>query len=103
MKRILFVDDDPNVLQGLQRMLYPMRREWEMAFAQSGAEALQLLEANHFDVVVTDLRMPQMDGVQFLTEVRRRHPDTVRITLSGEVGQTMALRSVGPAHQCLSK
>jgi HD-like signal output (HDOD) protein/CheY-like chemotaxis protein len=103
MKRILFVEDDPNVLQGLQRMLYPLRRQWEMVFAQSGAEALQLLAANHFDVVVTDLRMPQMDGVQFLTEVRRRHPDTVRITLSGDVGQTVALRSVGPAHQCLAK
>ena len=68
MKRILFVDDEAKVLEGLERMLRPRRREWEMVFATSGAEALRLLEASPFDVIVTDMRMPEMDGAQLLEQ-----------------------------------
>ncbi|MGB9624212.1 MAG: HDOD domain-containing protein [Phycisphaerae bacterium] len=102
-KRILFVDDEPNVLQGLQRMLRPMRNEWDAAFASGGPEALQKLAAEPFDVVVSDMRMPGMDGAQLLTEVMRHYPQTVRIVLSGHSDQEMILRSVGPAHQYLAK
>jgi putative nucleotidyltransferase with HDIG domain len=102
-KRILFVDDDPNVLDGLRRMLYPLRREWDMAFAAGAKQALDMLAESTFDVIVTDLRMPEMDGVEFLAEVRQRCPDTVRITLSGQVDQSASLRSVGTAHQFLAK
>ncbi|HOW18772.1 MAG TPA: response regulator [Phycisphaerae bacterium] len=102
-KRILFVDDEPNVLQGLQRMLRPMRNEWDVAFASGGPEALQKLAAEPFDVVVSDMRMPGMDGAQLLTEVMRHYPQTVRIVLSGHSDQEMILRSVGPAHQYLAK
>jgi HD-like signal output (HDOD) protein len=103
MKRILFVDDEPRVLDGLRRMLRPMSKEWEMAFAQSGPEALDTLAERSFDVVVSDMRMPGMDGGQLLTEVMRRHPETVRIVLSGHSDKQMILRSVGPAHQYLAK
>jgi HD-like signal output (HDOD) protein len=103
MRKILFVDDEPKVLEGLQRMLRTMRREWEMGFAPSGAEALEILAANPFDVVVTDMRMPGMDGAQLLIEVRKRYPQIVRIILSGHSDQEMILKSVGPAHQYLSK
>ncbi|HOT51753.1 MAG TPA: response regulator, partial [Candidatus Hydrogenedentes bacterium] len=103
MKSILFVDDEPNVLDGLRRMLFPMQREWEMAFARSGAQALEQLEARHFDVVVTDMRMPGMDGSRLLAEVKKRHPDTLRFVLSGQSDSETLYRSVGEAHQFLSK
>ena len=66
MRRVLFVDDEDNVLQGLRRMLRDMRRDWVMEFAASGEEGLRALEASHFDVVVSDMRMPGMDGAALL-------------------------------------
>jgi|SRR5579871_320137 len=103
MKKILFVDDEPNVLDGLRRLLHPMRHEWQVAFATSGAEALEMLAGEPFDVIVSDMRMPGMNGVELLTEVKRRHPHLVRIMLSGHADQEDLLRSVGPTHQFLSK
>ena len=103
MKRILFVDDEPKVLEGIQRMLRPMRHEWDMVFAQSGQEALSILAEQPADVVVSDMRMPRMDGVQLLTEVMRRYPQIVRIALSGYSEREMILRAVGPTHQYLAK
>lgn len=101
--RILFVDDEPDVLNGLRRTLRPMRNEWQMTFAESGSEALRILEEQPHDVVVSDMRMPLMDGAQLLAEVQRRHPEAVRIILSGHSDQELILRSVGPTHQFLSK
>jgi len=103
MKRILFVDDEPRVLDGLRRMLRPLRREWHMSFAQSGREALEILAAEPCDVIVSDMRMPGMDGVALLGEVMRRHPGTVRIALSGHAEMEMLLESVRAAHQYLAK
>jgi HD-like signal output (HDOD) protein/CheY-like chemotaxis protein len=102
VKRILFVDDEPRVLQGLQRLLRPHRDEWEMAFVASGAEALALLDASPFDVIVTDMRMPGMDGAALLTSVRERHPGTVRIVLTGHTELDNALQAAAVAHQVLS-
>jgi len=102
-KRILFVDDEPNVLQGLQRMLRPLRDEWEMTFVSSGAEALQRLAQAPFDVIVSDMRMPNMDGAQLLTEVMQRHPEVIRIVLSGQANQEVVMKAVGPTHQYLAK
>jgi HD-like signal output (HDOD) protein len=103
VRSILFVDDEPNILEGLQRMLFPLRREWRMAFASSGPRALELLEQSRFDVVVTDMRMPGMDGAQLLAEVKKRCPDTLRFVLSGQSESALVYRSVGEAHQFLSK
>ncbi len=103
MIKILFVDDEPMMLEGLRRMLRPMRQEWEMSFAGGGAEALELMAASACDVVVTDMRMPGMDGAHLLTETARLHPRTVRLVLSGYSDQEMIIKSVGPAHQYLSK
>lgn len=102
-KRILFVDDEVHVLQGLRRMLYPMRQEWDMAFAESGSAALEQLRQQRFDVIVTDMRMPEMDGAQLLTQVQQHYPHMVRIVLSGYSDRQLVLKSVGPAHQYLSK
>lgn len=103
MRKILFVDDEAKILEGLRRTLRPLRSQWEMAFATDGTAALETLSAYSFDAVVSDMRMPGMDGAQLLTEVRRRYPQTVRIILSGYSEQEMGLKAVGPVHQYLSK
>lgn len=102
-KRVLFVDDEPHVLHGLRRMLHSMSREWDMKFVGSAEEALAQLASSCFDVLVTDIRMPGMDGAQLLSEVMKRHPQVVRIVLSGQADEEATLRTVGPAHQFLSK
>lgn len=102
-KRILFVDDEAMVLSGLQRSLRSMREEWEMAFANNGAEALQLMEQKPFDIVVTDMRMPVMTGAELLEQVKSRFPQCFRIILSGQADQETILRAVDPTHQYLAK
>jgi len=101
--RALFVDDEPRILAGLRRTLHGLRREWEVEFVESGPEALGRLAAGRFDAVVTDVRMPGMDGAQLLDAVRKRHPATVRIILSGQCDRQAVLRCVGLAHQFLAK
>jgi HD-like signal output (HDOD) protein/CheY-like chemotaxis protein len=102
-KRLLFVDDEPMVLQGLKRTLRGMRQVWEMAFAGSGPEALDYLAQMPVDVVVSDMRMPGMDGAQLLETVKAQYPQIVRIILSGQLDREMTLKSVRLAHQHLSK
>ena len=102
-KRILFVDDEPMVLKGLQRTLRKMRDEWEMTFASSGQEALDILDQTSMDVIVSDLKMPEMDGTQLLTQVKKHHPHLVRIILSGHLEHEISLKSVQIAHQSLAK
>lgn len=103
MKHILFVDDEQRILDGLRRMFRPMREEWHAVFAPSGPAALDELAKTLFDVIVTDMRMPGMDGAQLLSEVRKRYPSVVRIVLTGQSDRETTLRSVGQTHQCLSK
>jgi HD-like signal output (HDOD) protein len=103
MIRVLFVDDEVNVLQGMKRSLHDMRQEWEMHFASGGEEALRLIAAQPFDVVVSDMRMPGMDGGKLLAEVQRLRPDALRLILSGHSDQDMIMRTVKPAHQFLLK
>jgi HD-like signal output (HDOD) protein/CheY-like chemotaxis protein len=101
--KILFVDDEPNILQSMRRALRGMARDWDMQFAKDGAEAIQMLAQGSFDVVATDLHMPGLDGAGLLTEVQRRWPTTLRIITSGSCAQKEVVRSVGFAHQYLSK
>lgn len=102
-KRILFVDDDANVLQGLRRMLRGLRGDWDMHFVESGDQALRIMAKDPFDVVVTDMRMPGMDGGDLLLQIREHYPQVVRIVLSGHSDQDLVLKSVCSAHQYLSK
>jgi HD-like signal output (HDOD) protein len=101
--RILFVDDEVNILTGLRRMLWQKRDSWEMAFAPGPAEALQLLSEKQADVVVSDMRMPGMNGAELLSEVRKLYPETVRIILSGYSEGEDIVRAVGPSHRFISK
>ena len=78
--RLLCVDDDAAVLDGLALTL---RRSFEVTTADSGAQALRLLDAQEYSIVMSDMRMPQMSGAQLLSQVRLRHPDSVRLLLTG--------------------
>ncbi|MFH1410384.1 MAG: response regulator [Patescibacteria group bacterium] len=102
-RRLLFVDDEPKILEGLKRMLRGMRHEWVMEFAESGKAALEKLTQESFDVVVSDMRMPGMDGAQLLNEVKKHYPHVVRIILSGHSDQELILKSVRLAHRYLAK
>lgn len=101
--KILFVDDEARVLDGLKRMLRPLRNEWEMKFVLSGQEALEIFDAYDVDVVVSDMRMPGMDGAQLLAIVKEKHPETVRFVLSGHAEEKDNLRAIAVTHQFLSK
>lgn len=101
--RVLFVDDEPAVLDGLRRALRACNVGWDVAFVGGGAEALRLLQARPFDVIVSDLRMPEMDGGTLLEQVRTSYPGVIRIALSGCVEREAALRSAGVVHQYLGK
>lgn len=101
--RIVFVDDEPRVLEGLRRMLRTMRNDWEFRFANGGREALAILEGEPIDVIVSDMRMPGMSGVELLNEVRDRWPHVVRLALSGQASKETVIQSVGPIHQYIPK
>jgi len=101
--RMLFVDDEPAVLNVLKMGMRPMAAEWDMHFADSGKKALALIEAQPFDVVISDMRMPDMNGTQLLNHALQRNPQTVRIILSGYSDLRDVISCVGLAHQFLHK
>jgi len=103
VKKIVFVDDEPLVLEHLRALFRPMQGEWDMEFLSSGAQALARLSRGVVDVVVTDMRMPGMDGADLLKEVMRRHPGTVRILLSGQAEAQASLHCASLAHHYLTK
>jgi CheY-like chemotaxis protein len=76
-KRILFVDDESMVLDGLRRVSRPMGGECDMAFVDSGEKAQEIMGRLPFDVVIADMRMPRMNGAELLDEVWKRFPKTV--------------------------
>lgn len=100
--KVLFVDDDLNILSGLKRLMRGCS-DFEAYFCLGGEEALALMAEEHVDVVVSDMRMPHMDGAEFLTRVRARYPGTIRVILSGYADSESVLRTVGPAHLYLAK
>jgi HD-like signal output (HDOD) protein/CheY-like chemotaxis protein len=104
MKRtVLFVDDEPLVLEGLRTRLRRLRNQWDMVFVSSGQAALDAMSTTPVDVIVSDLRMPHMDGAALLKRVQEEHPRVVRIVLSGHAEMQTALRAMPVAHQFLSK
>jgi len=98
---VLFVDDETSVLDGLRRKLHA--QNWHMLFASSGAEALELMAGRSIDAVVSDMRMPGMDGAALLEEVRQRSPATIRFILSGHSDRDSFFRTLMPTHQYFSK
>jgi putative nucleotidyltransferase with HDIG domain len=102
-KRILFVDDEPFILEGLRDLLRRHRRTWNMVFALGGEAAIAELNADDYDVVISDMRMPGIDGAALLRHVQEEHPEGIRIVLSGHAEQEAALRAVPVAQQFLNK
>ena len=104
-KSILFVDDDPLLLEVYPFMLDEVADHWEVASADGGAKALELLASKKFDVVVSDMRMPEMDGAQFLAKVRELAPSTTRLALTGyvDIETAMAAVNVGNIFRFLAK
>jgi HD-like signal output (HDOD) protein/CheY-like chemotaxis protein len=102
-RRVLLVDDEQKIVDGLQRVLRPYRAHWEVTTATSSTAALAMMEVKPFDVIVSDMRMPEMDGAALLAAAKEKYPTSVRIILSGQTDAQAALRTVGVAHQFLSK
>ncbi|NLA73927.1 MAG: HDOD domain-containing protein [Deltaproteobacteria bacterium] len=102
-RRVLFVDDEPMLLQGLSRMLRTEKDIFVPAFATSGEEALAMLLKDNYDVVVSDISMPHMNGLELLSRVKELYPDTVRIILSGEPDVSLSIQSVNVSHRFLNK
>ena len=100
---VLFVDDEPNVLRGLKRFCRAQRDEWDMYFADGGEAALEVLEQHRIDVVVSDMRMPGVNGADLFEEISTRWPGIIRIMLSGEAEFDQTIRTVGRSHRFLAK
>jgi HD-like signal output (HDOD) protein len=103
VRAILFVDDEPFILEGLRSLLRKQRESWDMSFVSSGPAALEALAQQPRDVVVSDMRMPGMDGAELLGRVRELYPRTARVILSGQASPQDLIRARPVAQQILSK
>ncbi|MCB0331164.1 MAG: response regulator [Bdellovibrionales bacterium] len=94
--KILFVDDEPNILSAFKRQL---RSNYQVEIASSGKAGLELLtERGPFSVVVSDMQMSEMNGVEFLNSVREQAPETVRVMLTGKVDEGVAVQAVNESN-----
>lgn len=103
MRQILFVDDEPAVLAAIKKALRPFRAEWDVALAEGGQAGVDALTARPFDVVVSDARMPGVDGEKVLLAAQRLRPDAIRVVLSGQAERSSGHRLTAVAHQFLAK
>ena len=102
-QRIMFVDDDASILAGLRGVLRKDRERWDMVFAAGSDAALAELAQGSFDVIVSDMRMPGIDGAALLEEVKQRSPATIRIMLSGSVDPDAMERASYSVDELLGK
>ncbi len=91
-RRVLFVDDEVNVVEGIKRQV---RKSFDVFTATNPREALALVQSEpDFAVIVSDMRMPQMSGVEFLSAVKKARPETIRVMLTGNQDQLTAAAAV---------
>lgn len=102
-KLILLVDDEPRALHDLYRSLRGMQGYWDVRCSSSGTDALHMLAQRPADVVIADLYMPRMDGLQLLRQVQKRYPDALRVLMSGFSDHESRQRASGVVHQFLHK
>jgi response regulator RpfG family c-di-GMP phosphodiesterase len=100
---LLFVDDEPGILSALRRLFRP--HGYQIFIAEGGAAGLEILAREHIDLVISDMRMPEMDGATFLKEVRARWPNVMRILLTGyaDITSTVAAINQGEIYRYVSK
>jgi len=100
---VLFVDDEANILSSLKRLFRPLG--YRIFTAEGGAAGLQVFEQNPIDLVISDMRMPEMNGAEFLEKIRAKWPDAVRILLTGyaDVGSTIAAINKGEIYRYIAK
>jgi len=100
---LLFVDDEPNVLRALRRGMRRYRKQWNMSFALGADEALAEMSAKPTQLVISDISMPGIDGIELLRRTRADFPDTARILVSGTADATVTMKSVAVAQRFLAK
>ena len=103
MISILFVDDEERLLEGIQNSLRRRLSEWDLGFACSGAEALDILTKRPYDIVVADMRMPGMDGAELLTVIQKKYPSMIRFILTGQAEKEAIIRAIPVTHQFIYK
>lgn len=96
MRRLMIVDDEDNVLTALQRVCR-RQPDWEVETCNDPQAALKYAQASNFDLFLSDYRMPEMNGVQFLTEVKKIQPDAMRLILSGQTDREGMLGAINKA------
>lgn len=101
--KVLCVDDEPSILRSLKRIL--PRSQYDVQIANSGAEGLEILSQQPIDLIISDMRMPEMTGAVFLEQVAKQYPDTVRILLTGysDIESTIAAVNQGRIHRYVQK
>ncbi len=100
---LLFVDDEQYILKALKRSFRNMRRQWRMEFATTARQALEIMVKGKIDVVVSEIRLPDMDGRRFLEAVKKVRPEAVRIVMSGYADKDLLVKSIDIAHQLIAK
>lgn len=103
MISILFVDDEPLMLRSIKRMLLPKAKYWKLYFLESGDLALKFLKNHEVDILVTDMRMPEMGGDELLAKVKEKYPHISRMVLSGHSDEEIIVRTTKLAHQYIAK
>jgi DNA-binding NtrC family response regulator len=101
--KILFVDDDENILRGIERIMKTERPGVEFSLSSGADEALRLLEHDVFDAVIADYRMPGKDGIELLTEVKKRFPAIIRVLLTGQSESELKERASSIADRFYTK
>jgi HD-like signal output (HDOD) protein/CheY-like chemotaxis protein len=102
--RLLLVDDDPRVLEGLDNLLFDRIGEWELVSAVGGGSAIARLASHErFEVLITDMRMPVVDGLEVLRYAAAHRPEVMRIVLSGQAELDKAMQALAIGHQYLAK
>ena len=102
-KRILFVDDESMLLEMYRLVFEQEKADWDIAFAPGAREALEMMEEEPFDVVISDMRMPGMSGADLFQEIMRRYPKTSRLLMSGYSDQEQVAKCLGATHQFIAK
>lgn len=103
MINILFVDDEQFIISGMERIFKTLAKDWTVDLTSSVNEALEMLDINTYDVVVSDMYMPEMSGIDFLKLVKSKQPQAIRIMLSGYMENTIDSPQQKSAHVYLSK